>query len=320
VQQVIDGDPAFRRLSREALLGTTYATARVSPHAHHLRRAYNAAAAGMDGEAAGHARAAVEAARACGDMRLAGWIGEIQAAYLHAVDPVGAQRALLAARRDNTGVLRPRDAIAYEPISDAPGQAKTCATYLSERYASGEELLQGFASVMRDIAWDNEHTDEAEAALRDLGLHLGFAAHRPEADFGIGSDVLWAMDNKTFAVIEAKTGATAPTIWKKDANQLAGSANWCAQEYPGATVLPVMIHQTLLVEHTATAPPGTRVVTRKKLAALNTAVRALARALATDDNYRRPEAVAARLAEFQLTADKLLTTFAEAAVREPRRV
>src|SRR6478752_1076672 len=49
-------------------------------------------------------------------------------------------------------------------------------------------------------------------------------AQRPERDLGRGSDVLWSTGMQAFAVIEAKSGATGQLIWKKDINQLAGSA------------------------------------------------------------------------------------------------
>src|SRR6185437_13514660 len=103
---------------------------------------------------------------------------------------------------------------------------------------------------------------------------LGFSAQQPELTYGIGSDVLWAMGSHTYAVIEAKTGAEAPLIWKKDINQLGGSVNWCSNEYgPDAVVRPVMVHPSHTIEKSGTPPPGTRVITKGKLRALKLAVR-----------------------------------------------
>jgi uncharacterized protein YdbL (DUF1318 family) len=195
--QVINADPGFRTLSREALLGVTYDPPLLSPPARHLRAAYNSAIAGRPGDAAQHARDAVQAARDSGDNRLAGWVGETYAAYLHAVNAVAAQTALAAAVQANNAVLRPQSGLDYQRIGSASPQSAQAAAYLSGRYSSGPAMVVGLDAILADIAWDKERTDEAEAAIADLGLHLGFSAHQPELTYGIGSDVLWAVGTYT---------------------------------------------------------------------------------------------------------------------------
>jgi len=143
VTQVIEGDPAFRRLSREALLGVTYEPAQLSPPARHLRSAYNCAVRGRSGEAVKHAETAVQAALDAGDEQLAGWVGESEAAYMHAVDPVAAQSVLAAAARRNNGVLRPIAGLDYRRIGVTSHQSEQASNYLLTRYASGSELVVG---------------------------------------------------------------------------------------------------------------------------------------------------------------------------------
>jgi hypothetical protein len=320
IMQVIDADPGFRTLSREALLGITYGPALLSPPAKHLRAAYNSAVAGRAAEAARHSRDAVEAARDSGDQRLAGWVGETHAAYLQAVDAVAAQTALAAAGQANSAVLRPLAGLDYQKIGSTSPQSEQAATYLARRYSTGADLVVGTDAILADIAWDKERTDEAEAALADLGLHLGFSSQQPELAYGIGSDVLWAMGNHTYAVIEAKTGAEAPLIWKKDINQLGGSVNWCISEYGSdATVLPVIVHPSNTIERSGTPPAGTRVITRSMLKALKAAIRTYARALAQDDQYRLPASVDQQLRHHKLTSGSIISEFTENGYREPRK-
>ena len=57
IEQVIDADPEFRRLTREALVGVTYEPALISPTATHLRAAYNSAVSGRAPEASQHSAA-----------------------------------------------------------------------------------------------------------------------------------------------------------------------------------------------------------------------------------------------------------------------
>lgn len=319
ITQVIEADLGFRTLSREALLGITYGPALLSPPAKHLRAAYNSAVAGRATEAAQHSQAAVRAAHDSGDERLAGWVGETHAAYLQSVDPVAAQEALSMAGRANSAVLRPLAEIDYKKIGSTSPQSEQAANYLTARYSSGIDLIVGIDAILTDIAWDNERTDEAEAAIADLGLHLGFTSQQPELLYGIGSDVLWALGNHAYAVIEAKTGATSSLIWKKDINQLGGSVNWCMSEYGSdATVIPVVVHPSHTIEQSGTAPSGTRVITEGTLKGLKLAVRSYARALAHDHQYRLPAVLDQQLQHHKLTAGTLIDEFSEACRREPK--
>ena len=303
-----------------ALVGVTYEPALLSPPASHLRAAYNSTMAGRPAEATRHAEAAVRAARESGDERLAGWTGETHAAYLQAIDPVAAQAALIAAGRANSGVLRPLAGLDYQKIGPASAQSEQAASYLTEQYPSGADLTMGLDAILADIAWDRDRTDDAEAALAGLGLHLGFSAQQPELTFGIGSDVLWAMGRHAYAVIEAKTGAEAPLIWKKDINQLAGSVNWCRSECgPDAVVHPVIVHPSHTIERSGTPPAGTRVITTAKLKALNYAVRSYARAITIDDQYRLPAVIERQLRHHKLNSEDIIAEYTETARREPKK-
>jgi len=319
LMQVIDNDPGFRTASREALLGVKYDPPLLSPAAHHLRAAYNSAVAGRATEAAHHSAAAVQAARDAGDLRLAGWVRETHASYLQAVDPVAAQTVLASALRENTAVLRPLAGLDYQQITSTSPQSEQATLYLA-RYPSGAELVVGVDAVLADITWDDQRTDDAEAAVADLGRHLGFIVQQPELTYGRGSDVLWAIGNQRYAVIEVKTGANAPLIWKKDINQLAGSVNWCASEYGNeAEPIPLMIHPSNTVEGTGTPPPGTRILTQGKLKGLTAAVRSYARAIAHENQYLSASAVRQQLEHHELTPLTFLKAFTEMARREPKK-
>lgn len=317
ISQVIDGDPDFRTLSREALVGITYGPALLSPTAQHLRNAYNAAAAGRAREATEHAKSAVQSASDGGDTRLAGWLGESHAAYLHAIDRVAAQSALTAAACLNPAVIRPLEGLGYEKIRQHTAQAQQAREYLVSQYSSGDSLIIGFDALLADLEWDNSRTDDAESAFAKLGLHLGHSAQQPELEYGIGCDVLWAMGDHSYAVLEAKTGATAPFIWKKDINQLAGSVNWCHAEYGHQSlVTPVIIHPSSTVQRTGTPPSNTRVITTIKLKALKWALRSFARALAHEEAFENAEHIDLQLREYKLGPTEIFSEYAVAARRE----
>lgn len=314
--QVIDDDPGFRKASRSALVGAAYGAPYLSPSATHLRKAYNAATIGRDQDAAAHADAAVQAALAAGDTALAGWIGETLATYLHAVDPVRAQSALAAASERNRAVLRPKDGINYKKVKATFAQAQEASEFLSGRYKSGAELVLGIEAVLDDITWDKDLWNETEEAITDLGLHLGFIAQRPERDFGVGSDVMWVLETGVHAPIEAKTGATADLISKRDINQLAGSENWCETAYPGAKVIPVIVHPSSVVKKDGTPPVGAKCITKSKMDALKDKARLFAKAVAIDESYRDPAKVEAQLTHRGLAGNTFINNFTVHVTRE----
>jgi hypothetical protein len=316
IQQVIKNSQGFREISREALVGVAYGEPYLSPTAKPLRDAYNASIIGLDVDASQHAAKAVEAALAAGDELLAGWLGETLATYLEPVDALRAQGALASASERNRGVMRPQAGVEYKKVKASAAQAQQSSNYLAGKYANRAELVLGIEGVLADLVWDNERANDTEEALAELGRHLGFLAQRPERDFGVGSDVMWVLENGSHAVIEAKAGAVSEVIWKKDINQLAGSVNWCEDQYPGATVVPVMMHKSNFVERSGTPPTGTRVLNDAKLDALKTAVRTFAKALSVGDAYKDHAKVQGQLTHLQLTGATIVNTFTVAAKRE----
>lgn len=317
VRQVVDGDPSFRELSRDALVGVTYGPATISPAAAPLRRAYHAAVAGRAEEAAREADEAVKIALEASDSRLAGWLGETLASYLYPLDAVRAQGALTTAAKRNPAVLRPVGGLEYRRVKAAAVQSQQASSYLQARYEGGAEFRLGVEAVLADLLWDEERTEEAEAALAELAEHVGITAQRPERDFERGSDVLWALGKDDFAVIEAKSGATGKMIWKKDINQLAGSVNWCMNEYGvGATVVPIIMHPKTIVEKSGTPPSGARVFTPATIDKLKDAVRAYATALASNDSFRDPKSVEDQLRQHKLSATEIAKVFSTSATRQ----
>jgi hypothetical protein len=316
VRQVVDGDAGFRELSREALVGVTYGPAHLSPTAEPLRLAYNAAVGGRSDDAIAHAETAVSAADSLGDSRLAGWIGETLATYVQPVDPARAQRVLGGAAKKNPAILRPIAGLSYKPVKAGDAQAAQASSFLAARYSDGQALVLGIEALIGDLVWDGERTEAAEAALAELADHLGWTSQMPERDFGCGSDVLWAMRPDAFTVVEAKSGATGPKIWKKDINQLAGSVNWCRDEYGAAQITPLMMHPNNLVEKSGTPPSGTRVLTEAKLESLKEALRSWARALASSNTFRDPKQVGQQLRDHHLMASDFFSKFTASAKRE----
>lgn len=307
VQRSLDRDSEWVTASRAALAGVTYGAALVSQTSVLMRCAFNAAASGQYAEAADRMSEAVNLAA---DDREKGWMQEQLACYLHFVDHIRAQRALLGAQRLNRRVLRPIDGVQYDRLRPLADQAAAAAAFLAETYQEPTEMLLGVNALLDDLVFDSEHVNEFEDAMEALGAHLGCPSQRPERDTGNGPDVLWSVGQLRYFVIECKSGATNDRIRRRDVAQLSHSMNWFGAEYDvSCSATPVLVHPSADLEANAVAPLDCRVVTRDRLDSLRGSVRAMFVALAAAPQIPGSDSIAEQLQQHNLVGRDLVTTY-----------
>jgi hypothetical protein len=239
-----------------------------------------------------------------------GWRLEEVAAYQHEVNTQAAQGTLKAAKQANKNTMMPTIALAAKPVKGRALQATAASEYLVERYSDGTTLQLGVQSMLDDLAFGpgQERVEAAEAAMRELGRHLGFSATRPEKETTRGPDGCSGLTPTTNAVIELKTGTErADTdIIKAETDQRAGAVAWDAEVNHSDVCIPVLVAKSARLHTLASAPPGTRVITQESLVELKDDVRAFAGEVAIDRGWERAEAVAAALQRYTLTADRII--------------
>ncbi|MEV0088696.1 helicase C-terminal domain-containing protein [Saccharopolyspora sp. NPDC050642] len=302
IDQCLERDPEWVAASRDALDGVTYpTTSTVSDIAIAGREAFRLAELGQYQDACNKMREAVTAAR--GDRRHEGWLKQRAAGYLHLTDPAAALQMQKSAQMDNKAVLRPRDGVEYQRLSSIADQARQAAEYLTSQYSNGNDLIVGMAAVLDDLTPDPDPASVPvfEKAMHDLGMHLGFAAQRPERDTGEGPDVMWSLGELDYLVIECKSGSTTDAIWRRDAEQLSHSMDWFAEKYDHTcSATPILIHNTFMLHGQASARPGTRVITFAKLAKCRDAVSKYASALAAGNSFQDADKISIQLATWGL--------------------
>ncbi|MGP3974458.1 DEAD/DEAH box helicase [Streptomyces sp. 8N114] len=305
--------PQWTQRSRRALAEVRYAPqGTVRPEAVALREAFDLAATRRTLAAADRVQRAVNDL-GDRDTALRGWLREQKAAYLHLTNPVAAQQALAGALNDNSFVLRPVNEAVPTQLKAAAVQARAAADFLAAQYGDGLSLRLGVQALFENVVWgEEERSDDAERAWQALGEHLGFTSARPEKQYGMGPDNLWALSATRQAVTELKTGCVTDTIAKKDINQLGGSVRWLNDHNPEVEALPVMLHPSRVSDAKATPPPGMRVVTPARFEKLKEAVTQYATALASSpDRWADEQAVREQLAHHKLTGDRFFTTYAD---------
>lgn len=310
-RQALDLDADWIAASRSALAGVTFESAGVKEVARLRREAFDAAASHQYQTASESISAAINATN---EPRIKGWLQEQLAVYLQHIDAARAQQVLAAALKNNPRITRPMEGVTYRRLSASTNQARASSDYLSNQFVDGTELIVGVNTLLDDLAFDPEHTDEFEEAMQNLGSLLGFGAHRPERDTGSGPDVLWAIGNLKYLVIECKSGSTQDKIWKRDAAQLAHSMNWFTEKYDSScSATPVLIHPVRDLEKNASPPPGTRVITTNRLGGLRKAVRELAIALSTSAAWKDPSQVANQLKQHLLAGGDIAAKYSVSA-------
>lgn len=314
----LDRAPQWVERSKLAVASVRYNnTGAVRPEAIAAREAFDLATAGQYNQAVDRLQTAIDGIT---DPALRGWVREQKATYLHFVDPNIAQQQLGAAIQENPAVLRPSVGVDVRKARPAAVQARAAADYLGTNYADSTGLVLGLRAVLDDITWDNDRTDDAEAAWDKLGMHLGFDSMRPERHYGTGPDNLWTLTTTQHAVIELKTGVdlNCESIAKKDADQLGGSIRWNAGKHPEVTNVPIMLHPADVLDGKAVPVPGMRVITPANLAELKAAVTSFAQALTQGTNsWSSEQAIARQLAHFKLTGDRIVAAYT-IAVRRPK--
>lgn len=305
-QQALDRDESWIKFARSGLAGIVPATGHVSAAATSRRLAFDQAVAG-DVNAA--VRALSDAVNATSDVRQQGWLLEQQAVYIDRVDPERAQHVLSSARVKNTDVLRPLSGTAYQKLSPTAGQAAAASTHLVRLYGMDSTKLRvAVEAIIDNLRFDPNRVPEFEQACKDLALHIGLAAQRPEHERGDGPDLLWAMRELEFWVIEAKSGAVTNFIGKRDINQLAGSMNWFGERYDGSVkATPVMVHPSATLSRDASPVAGARIITEPKMALLCKALRGFADGLVAAGQWEDPEVVAGLLTGHKLRAGDMFS-------------
>ncbi|MFJ5016975.1 DEAD/DEAH box helicase [Streptomyces griseoluteus] len=309
IAQVLGRDPGWVSAARTALAEVTYPQSTISKVAAPARRAFDQAALGQYSQAVTHMSEAVAAAT---DPAERGFLQEQLAAYQHFTDEPKAQQTLVKALVHNPELLRPIDGVKTTRIKATDTQAALAASYLAEKYSDRNELLVGIDVLLDELTYHSnpKRVPIFERALERLGYHLGFGAQRPERTTGNGPDVLWAIGELKYLVLEAKSGATSDKIWRSDVAQLAHSMSWFQQTYDQTcTATPVLLHRVNTPENNAVAPPGTRIVTEDMMMKLGEALRKATLALADADNWSDPKAVAEQFSAHRLLAQGLVERF-----------
>ncbi|MFN0012133.1 MAG: DEAD/DEAH box helicase [Phycisphaerales bacterium] len=301
------------KAAKSALVHVKYATTSSDLRIAVARRTAFDAVAMNDQPAA--ARAIQDEVNAATEPAVKGWLMAELAEYTHPASAVEAQQILRSAVQLNRQLIHPLAGIDYTRLSPQVGeQAVASLTYIREQFNKPNDLVVAANSISDRLAFRPNSYRQFHRAMREAALILGFGAQFPEADYGSGPDVLWAVGGLRYFVIECKNEATTDTVNKKDCNQLAGSMNWFGAKYDTTcSAVPLLVHPAFAFEHAATPPPGARVMTSDRLPLFRQAFVKYCVAVSRLADFGQPKDVASLLTVYQLLPGALLATYTVAA-------
>lgn len=279
-----------------------------------LREAFDAARVSRHDIAKSKTQAAVHATS---ERQVKGYLKQQLAAYTNFTDPAQAQELQLAAVSDNHRLLKPLAGTTYHRLSAPPSGQAAAAVQFMTRFLEGNDLIIWVNGLLDDLQWGEEGSKRFEAAMKELGVFLGFGSERPEDQVGRGPDNLWALGNSRYFVIECKSGAVlAERISKHDTNQLNGSIVWFGTKYDHTCIrTPVLVHPKTIFEQAASPHPDIRIVNGLGLNRMRNAIQAYAISLASNGGYTDAHIVHKQLKHHKLSTEEIeaLCTVAQGA-------
>jgi hypothetical protein len=279
-----------------------------------LREAFDAARVSRHDIAKSKAQAAVHATS---ERQVKGYLKQQLAAYTNFTDPAQAQELQLAAVSDNHRLLKPLAGTTYHRLSAPPSGQAAAAVQFMTRFLEGNDLIIWVNGLLDDLQWGEEGSKRFEAAMKELGVFLGFGSERPEDQVGRGPDNLWALGNSRYFVIECKSGAVlAERISKHDTNQLNGSIVWFERKYDHTCIrTPILVHPKTIFEQAASPHPDIRIVNGLGLNRMRNAIQAYAISLASNGGYTDAHVVHKQLKHHKLSTEEIeaLCTVAQGA-------
>ena len=98
----------------------------------------------------------------------------------------------------------PPTGISYKKLTTKTTvQAEKVKEFLSN-FNEPNAVILHMSEVLGNLVFEHDSSTLFEKAFSDLGNSLGFEAHQPESEYGVGPDVLWNIFDDGYLISEAK--------------------------------------------------------------------------------------------------------------------
>ena len=174
-----------------------------------------------------------------------GWYTQEMARLVYKSSKSEALALQQSAHTTNGYVLKPKDQTVFKRLEPLSQLRVSQLIQWAQNSSSHQELLVRVNSILDDLRFGVD-SERFESAVHHLGMALGYASERPDKVWKKGPDNLWCLERGRYLLIECKNEAklVRGEIYKSETGQMNNSYAWFAENYPGATVHPIMIINT----------------------------------------------------------------------------
>jgi replicative superfamily II helicase len=221
------------------------------------------------------------------------WYLQEMARLIYPSDKIKSARLQKSAYTRNRYLLKPQEHIPYKRIETLKEKRTHNIIEWVKSFTTNEDMILEIKSITSHLQFSVE-SDKFEEALKKLGKALGFESERPDKELKEGPDILWAIEDGRYILIEAKNEvlSTRKAINKSEAGQMNTSINWFEREYKGCHVTPIIVIPTEKTDNAAALNPHVIVMKAKSLRAFNLNVLSFFTEISKiDNNNLRPEKV-----------------------------
>jgi len=174
-----------------------------------------------------------------------GWYTQEMARMVYKSSKSEALTLQQSAHTTNGYVLKPKDSTAFKRLEPLSQLRVSQIIQWAQNSSSHQELILRVNSILDDLRFGVD-SERFESAVHQLGTALGYASERPDKVWKKGPDNLWCLERGRYLLIECKNEAklVRGEIYKSETGQMNNSYAWFTENYPGATVHPIMIINT----------------------------------------------------------------------------
>jgi Holliday junction resolvase len=174
-----------------------------------------------------------------------GWYFELAARYYYPQNTGRANDLQIKASTTASHMLQPKTGYEYKKIRGSEEQVGEILRY-AKNFGRAEDYKIAAQDLVSNLKFSKEIPHRVfETAFAELGRLLGFYTQEPEEEFGgKGPDVLWALADGHFLVIEAKSQSNQDHISRDSIEQLLHSEVWFKNKYGTALSYNLVLLQS----------------------------------------------------------------------------
>lgn len=210
----------------------------------------------------------------CEDESEKGWYLQIMARYKYLQSKNDSNTLQKSSFLKNNELLKPSEGITYKKLEYVNENRTKRILEWIETHKNFEELMLSVEGVLSDLEFGTT-AEKFEAALKELGLMLGFLSERPDKEFKKGPDNLWCGVGNQYIIFECKSEVNVERqeINKHEVGQMNTHCGWFENQYNQAPVKRILIIPTKNVSYHADFTHKVEIMRRGKLRNLRSSVK-----------------------------------------------